>query len=251
MCKVKGDFFLRGSSNVSCSVMLSFSPSLWILLLTWARFDAKGHRCFLPLDCPFIQDRQHPWLGLTFTGGKQVLFHLYQHCFLANCYNSVQFLLLLEQTIPTLRGDSHPEDDSKLLLCSSVREQAHDKNARLELQRMLNISEAEHLPLHFTPCSACPPFTRRVAVLFSLVLPCKFSKSPSYSPVIAVLYVKLGRVVVDPLRGRLQAAAHRNYENLQLCSATWGITNEKPFAPIFPGKEGSSASFWRALFLPE
>lgn len=137
----------------------------------------------------------------------------------------MRFLLLLEQTAPTLLGDSHPEDDSELLLCSSVCEQAHDENARLQLWRMLNISEAEHLPLHFASRSACPPFTRRLAVLFSLVL--------------AVLYVELGRVVVDLLRSRLRAAAHGNDENLQLCSAAWGITDEKPFALVFPGKEGS------------
>lgn len=151
----------------------------------------------------------------------------------------MQFLLLLEQTAATLLGDSHPEDDSNLLLCSSVHEQAQNENAGLELQGMLNISEAEHLPRHFTSCSACPPFMKRSAVLFSLVLTCKFSKGLSYSPVIAVLYMKAGRVVVDPLRGRLRAAAHGNEENIQLCSATWGITNEEPFALIFPGKEGS------------
>ena len=76
-------------------------------------------------------------------------------------------------------------------------------------------------------------------MVFSLALAYKCSESPSYSPVVAGPYVKSGRVVVDPLRAWLQAAAHGDYENLQLCSATWGITNEKPFALIFPGKEGS------------
>lgn len=68
ICKMKGDFCLSGSSNTACSVMLLLSPSLWIPLLTWARFDAKGHRCFVPLDCPFIQSTQRPWLGLLQEG---------------------------------------------------------------------------------------------------------------------------------------------------------------------------------------
>lgn len=119
---------------------------------------------------------------------------------------------------------------------------------------MLNISEAEHLPLHFISCSACPPFTRRVAVLFFLVLPYKFSKSPSYSPVIAVLYVKLGRVVVDPLRGRLQAAAHRNYENLQLCSQPGESPMKSPSLRFSLGRKGvcivltSSFPSWITFF---
>lgn len=122
------------------------------------------------------------------------------------------FLLLLEQTTAILLGDSHSEDDSHLLLCSSVHEQAHNENAGLELQRMLNISEAEHLPRHCTSCSACPQFIKRSAVLVSLVRTCKFSEGPSYSPVIAVLYMRAGRVVVGPLRGWLLTGIRRIYK---------------------------------------
>lgn len=73
----------------------------------------------------------------------------------------------------------------------SVHEQAHDKNARLEVQRTLNISEAERLLPCFPSCSACPPLTKRLTVLFFLVLAYKFSKSPSYRSVIVGPYVQV------------------------------------------------------------
>lgn len=54
---------------------------------------------------------------------------------------------------------------------------------------------------------------------------------------------------VDPLWGRLPAPAHGSPEDVQLCSAVWGVTQEKPFALVFLGKEGLCSALVNSSFL--
>lgn len=97
---------------------------------------------------------------------------------------------------------------------------------------MVDVSKTEHLPLYFVSCSSCPlssPFTCRLAFLSTRIPAYYFSKSSA---------------VVDQPVCQVRQSCSGSAEELLCgelgeCALKPGNRWGKPFALIFPGKEGS------------